>query len=335
MMKLGKQLVDRAMVARPASAAPASFPPPRTAERGHSARALPPGTTAPPSPAATIPPIAEPPAPQKENDPNVEKRCAAVCADARPVDSATAGSEGPIPAAADRPTNAEAMPTHHSEASGITAAPATDTTPGGRGVLSSALGWMIVVCVLAALATGCVAIALVAIGSVGAEWLKERRGRINQTSREKQTSQLRWEMGARRTCGAPSDPSCSFIGLEALATCTDRKLVLRPGYSMHSLAAAVLGASALEPGDNGRVTLAQPEVALLCKAARRQLMVHYVTFNHRRSLCPCGPDPGADPDPDPNPYPNPDLNPGGSTAAQLGAHSAQAVRRGVHSDVPE
>ena len=374
-------------MARPASAAPASFSP-RAAPRGHSAGARPPGTTTLLSPAAA--PIAETLPPQrtahcaprsvpgseadgacggggtspldahsrtgsiaalrthggpppqrpsgsaaadalceKEKDHDAQKRSA----DAHPIDSATAGSEGPIPAAADRPTNAEAMPPHQpEEASGLTA-PATDGDPSWRGVLPFALGWILVVCVLAAIAIGGVAIALVAIGSVGAEWLKERLGRINQTSREKQTSQLRWEMGARRC--APSDPSCSLGALEALATCTDQKLVLRPGYSMHSLAAAVLGASALEPGDNGRVTLAEPEVALLRKEARRQLMVHYVTFNHRRSPCSCGPDPGADPDPDPNPYPNPDLNPGGSTAAQLGAHSAQAVRRGAHSDVPE
>ena len=243
------------MVARPASAAPASFPP-RAAARGHSAGARPPGTTKPLSPVAAIPPMAETLPPQrtahcaprsvpgseadgacgggdaspldahsrtgsiaalrthggpplqrpsgsaaadalceKEKDHDAEKRSA----DAHPIDSATAGSEGPIPAAADRPTNAEAMPPHQpEEASGITA-PATDGDPSWRVVLSFALGWILVVCVLAAIAIGGVAIILVTIGSVGAEWLKmSPEEEYGEKMTRKQRKKLRWKVWA---CG--------------------------------------------------------------------------------------------------------------------------------------
>ena len=211
--------------------------------------------------------------------PGAEKRSDAAGAEL-PADGSSAGSDGPAPAAADGPTSAQAVTAHEWEASAVTA-------PAG-GVLPFALVWILVVSVLTAIAIGGVAIAIVEIGSVGAEWLEEWRGgarggakpRPQKDCGEKQTKKKREKLRTSGRCVAPSNPDCS---LALLAACTDKELVLRPGDSMHSLAATMLGASALEPGDNGRVTLAEREAALLYKAARWQLMLHYVTFNHRRS----------------------------------------------------
>ena len=84
------------------------------------------------------------------------------------------------------------------EASGITA-PATDGALTLRGVLSFALCWIIVVCVLAAIAIGGVATVLVAIGSVGAEWLKmSPEEECGEKMTRKQRKKLRWKVWA---CG--------------------------------------------------------------------------------------------------------------------------------------